>query len=63
MKPDVTGEPVPYDRAVLVDVLVHHWPTSTSGCGCGWRELGASHPEHVADVYEQSVIARQMVRP
>jgi hypothetical protein len=44
-----------YDRAALVAVLVHHWPTATSGCGCGWNVLGASHPEHVADAYERSV--------
>lgn len=54
---DVT-ERRPYDRRVLVDVLVYHWPTNTSGCSCGWAVLGASFPEHVADVYEQSVAAR-----
>lgn len=43
---------VPYARAALVEVLVYHWATSTSGCGCGWAELGHSHAEHVADVYE-----------
>lgn len=43
---------VAYDRARLVDVLVHHWPTRTNGCECGWAVLGASYPEHVADVYE-----------
>ena len=48
----------PYNRAVLVDVLVYHWATATSGCGCGWGVLGASHPEHVADVYEESIRAR-----
>ena len=48
----------PYDRAVLVDVLVYHWRTNTSGCGCGWGVLGASHAEHVADVYEESIRAR-----
>lgn len=41
-----------YDRQVLVDVLIYHQPTSVSGCICGWAVLGASHPEHVADVYE-----------
>jgi hypothetical protein len=41
-----------YDRGVLVQVLVYHQPTNTSGCICGWSVLGASHPEHVADVYE-----------
>lgn len=50
--------PPPYDRAVLVDVLVYHWRTDNSGCGCGWGDLGRSHPAHVADVYEASVAAR-----
>ena len=49
-------EKVPYRRDVLVDVLVHHWPTSTSGCsGCDGMKLGESYPEHVADVYESVV--------
>lgn len=48
-------KPVPYVRSVLVEVLVYHYRTDTSGCGCGWAELGQSHCEHVADVYEASV--------
>lgn len=48
---------MPYDRAVLVNVLIYHQRTATSGCGCGWAVLGASHAEHVADVYEQSIAA------
>ena len=52
-------DPLIYSRDVLIDVLVYHWPTNTSGCGCGWGVLGATwHPEHVADVYEASVAAR-----
>lgn len=47
-----------YDREVLTAVLVYHWPTASSGCHCGWSVLGASFPEHVADVYEESVAAR-----
>ncbi len=47
-----------YHRAVLVMTLVYHWRTNTSGCGCGCAVLGASHAEHVADVYEESVTAR-----
>ncbi len=46
---------VPYNREVLVNVLIYHWPTRTAGCYCGWGVLGASFPEHVADVYEESV--------
>jgi len=41
-----------YDREALIEVLVYHQPTSTSGCICGWAVLGASHAEHVADRYE-----------
>jgi hypothetical protein len=47
-----------FDRDVLVEVLVYHWPTATSGCWCGWAELGKSFAGHVADVYEASVRAR-----
>lgn len=46
-----------YARSVLVDVLVYHYRKNDSSCGCGWAELGRSHPEHVADVYEMSVRA------
>lgn len=47
-----------YDRKILVEVLVYHSPTKTSGCWCGWAELGKSFPEHVANVYEDSVRVR-----
>ena len=46
-----------YDRDTLVTVLVYHYRKDSESCGCGWAELGRSHPEHVADVYEQSVTA------
>lgn len=46
-----------YNREILVEILVYHYRTNNSGCGCGWAELGKSHPEHVADVYEASVLA------
>lgn len=49
---------VGYDRRVLVEVLVYHWPTKNNGCWCGWGELGRLFPEHVADVYEMSMAAR-----
>jgi hypothetical protein len=39
------------NRSVLVWVVEHHWPTSTSGCSCGWSVLGHSFPEHLADTY------------
>lgn len=46
-----------YQRDVLIAVLVQHQRKDISGCWCGWSQLGASHPEHVADVYEQAVNA------
>lgn len=50
----------PYDRAVLVDVLVYHTRAGIRGCKCGWAEPGRSWPEHVATIYEESVAARGM---
>lgn len=44
-----------YDRRRLVDVLVYHQRATSQHCACGWGKLGASHAEHVADVYEQTV--------
>lgn len=47
---------VRYDRAVLVTTLIyHHWHSNAKPCGCGWRELGKSHAEHVADEYEHAM--------
>lgn len=48
-----------YDRAVLVEVLVYHQRLDVGHCCCGWGVLGASHAEHVADVYEASVEAHR----
>ena len=47
-----------HDRTVLVDVLVYHQRLDISGCACGWSVLGASHAEHVADIYEESLRVR-----
>jgi hypothetical protein len=47
-----------YDREVLVEVLVYHQRKDASRCACGWAELGRSHAEHVATVYEESMEAR-----
>ena len=47
-----------YDHDILVQVLIYHQRLSISHCACGWSVLGASHAEHVAEVYEQSVLAR-----
>ena len=64
MAPDrQSAAPLAYDRDVLLTVLIYHYRKDIGGCGCGYRELGASHPEHVADVYEESVRARTAVVP
>ena len=47
-----------YDREILVTVLVYHQRRDISGCHCGWGVLGASHPAHIADIYEESLRAR-----
>jgi hypothetical protein len=39
-------------RELLLDVLIYHQPTNTSGCICGGVELGKSHPEHVVEIFE-----------
>ena len=49
---------VPYDREVLMEVVIYHHKVRIEGCLCGWSELGKSIGEHVADVYEHSVQAR-----
>lgn len=45
-------------RDLLVQTLVYHQATNTSGCHCGWAELGRSHPEHVVGVYEMALTER-----
>jgi hypothetical protein len=45
---------IPYDRELLISTLVYHQRKDAQYCLCGWGKLGASHAEHVADVYEQS---------
>lgn len=43
---------------ILVDVLVYHQRADVSSCACGWSVLGASHAEHVADVFTDSIAIR-----
>lgn len=50
---------VRYDRSVLVEILVYHYRKDITGCGCGWAELGKSWPDHIANVYEECVLARE----
>lgn len=49
----------PEERTVLLNVLVYHYRRSDSGCGCGWGgtpdTLGRSWPEHVIQIYEESI--------
>ncbi len=47
-----------YNREVLTTTLVYHKRKDIKSCSCGWLVLGASHADHVADVYEESVAAR-----
>ena len=51
------SDTVPYERDVLVRVIVYHQRHTIGPCACGWFELGRSHAEHVATVYEESVTA------
>jgi hypothetical protein len=53
----VTATDPPFNRAVLVSVLVYHQRRDIRSCACGWSLLAASHAEHVADVYEEWVMA------
>ncbi len=55
---DDKNKTLPFIREVMLNVLVYHQPTNTSGCHCGWAELGRSHPEHVVKVYEMSITMR-----
>ncbi len=55
---DDKNKTLPFVREVMISVLVYHQPTNTSGCLCGWGELGRSHPEHVVEIYEMSIIRR-----
>lgn len=52
------NETIPFDRDLMIDILVYHWITKTSGCGCGWGVLGHSHAKHVVEVYEMSILGR-----
>jgi hypothetical protein len=44
-----------YSRDVLVDVLTYHQRADARYCTCGWGVLGASHADHIANVYEDSI--------
>jgi len=48
-----------YRRPLLLEVLIYHQPMKDNSCLCGWAVLGASHPEHVLDVYEIAIGMRQ----
>lgn len=41
-----------YDREILIAILIYHQRKDIGHCACGWSILGASHAEHVANVYE-----------
>lgn len=41
-----------FDRDLMIEILTYHYRKDISSCGCGWSELGKSHPEHVVNIYE-----------
>ncbi len=43
------------ERQILIEVLTYHYRKDSQYCGCGWGKLGHSHPEHVVEVFEESV--------
>jgi len=45
----------PEERALLVEVITYHYMDKNASCGCGWAELGKSQPDHVVQVYEESL--------
>lgn len=51
---------VPYIREVWITVLTYHQRRTIKGCMCGWARLGESHPDHVADVYEELIRLRDL---
>jgi hypothetical protein len=55
MSADQADAAVPYDRDVLVSVLVHHRSREDYSCLCGWSSQRRVWPNHIADVYEQAV--------
>jgi len=56
----VNEEEISYDREVLVEVLIYHQRKNLQYCQCGWGDLGRSHSDHVADIYEQSIKMRNI---
>lgn len=46
---------IKYDRETLALIIAYHYKKDISSCGCGWNELGKSHPHHVLDVYEATI--------
>lgn len=48
-----------FDPDVMIDVLIDHQRTESSGCHCGRLQLGGSYAEHVVDEYEGRMIRRE----
>jgi hypothetical protein len=55
---DDINETIPFNRDVMMTVLIYHQRKDISVCGCGWSKLGHSHAKHVVEVYEMSMIRR-----
>lgn len=47
-----------YVREILKDVITHHQKVAIKRCLCGWSKLGGHHADHVADVYEKRIGAK-----
>jgi hypothetical protein len=46
-----------FNREMMMDVLVYHQRLDVGTCACGWSVIGASHAQHVVEVYELSIEA------
>lgn len=47
----MTDRELPYNRQILIDMLIQHQHLNKDECVCGPLPLGASFAEHVADAY------------
>ena len=50
----LSGEDI---RDVLLLTLTYHQRYAAGACACGWSAWGDSYPDHVADVFEESLLA------
>jgi hypothetical protein len=55
LHPLVTRRGPAFSRQMLVAVLIEHQRHDPARCLCGWDQIGRSHAEHVADIYEAAM--------